>query len=50
MQSRREFLKNAALLSGSIALWGGLEESIQKALAIEPRRAAAISMRSTSSF
>ncbi len=36
MQSRREFLKNAALLSGSIALWGGLEESIQKALAIEP--------------
>lgn len=36
MQTRREFLKNAALLSGSVAFWGALEGPIRKALAIEP--------------
>jgi phospholipase C len=37
MQSRREFLKNAALLSGAIGLWGALDGPIAKALAIEPQ-------------
>jgi phospholipase C len=36
MQTRREFLKNAALLSGAIGLWGSLDGSIVRALAIEP--------------
>ena len=36
MQSRREFLKNAAMLSGAIGLWGGLEGTIRRAMAIEP--------------
>jgi phospholipase C len=36
MQSRRQFLKNAALLSGSVGFWGALEGPIRKALAIEP--------------
>ncbi|BAV07788.1 phospholipase C [Filimonas lacunae] len=36
MDNRREFLKKAALLSGSAALAGLLPASIQKALAIEP--------------
>src|SRR5580698_9991970 len=36
MESRRDFLKKAALLSGGIAVWSALPESIQKALAIDP--------------
>ncbi len=36
MQTRREFLKNAAILSGIIGTWGVLEGSIAKALAIDP--------------
>jgi len=36
MQSRRQFLKNAALLSGSVGFWGALEGPIKKAMAIEP--------------
>ncbi|HZZ29776.1 MAG TPA: phospholipase C, phosphocholine-specific [Pirellulales bacterium] len=36
MQTRREFLKNAALFSGSMALWGALDGPIRKALAIDP--------------
>lgn len=38
MNNRREFLKKAALLSGSAALAGVLPASIQKALAIEPEK------------
>jgi phospholipase C len=36
MQTRREFLKTAALLSGAVGLWGTLDAPILKALAIEP--------------
>ncbi|HEY1685381.1 MAG TPA: phospholipase C, phosphocholine-specific [Tepidisphaeraceae bacterium] len=36
MQSRREFLKTAAMLTGSIGFWGALEGPIARALAIEP--------------
>ena len=36
MQSRREFLKTAALLSGAVGLGGTLTASIRRALAIEP--------------
>ena len=36
MDSRREFLKKAALLSGGVGLAGLLPESIQKAMAINP--------------
>jgi phospholipase C len=36
MQTRREFLKNAAILSGAVGFWGALEEPIRKALAIDP--------------
>ena len=36
MQSRRDFLKNAALLTGAVGMWGTLESSIRTALAIEP--------------
>src|SRR5580692_3418847 len=36
MQTRREFLKTAAMLTGSIGFWGALEGPIAKALAIEP--------------
>src|SRR6476661_5686251 len=36
MQTRREFLKNAALLSGAAGMWEGLEGSIRRAFAIEP--------------
>lgn len=36
MESRREFLKKAALLTGTAAVWGVLPDSIQKALAIDP--------------
>jgi phospholipase C len=36
MQTRREFLKTAALLSGAVGLWGALDGPILKALAIEP--------------
>jgi phospholipase C len=36
VQTRRDFLKNAALLSGTIGFWSVLEESIAKALTIDP--------------
>jgi phospholipase C len=36
MDSRRDFLKKAALLSSSAGIWGILPESIQKALEINP--------------
>ena len=36
MQSRRQFLKNAALLSGSVGFWGALQGPIRKAMAIDP--------------
>lgn len=36
MQTRREFLKNAAMLSGAGGLWEGLEGSVRRAFAIEP--------------
>jgi phospholipase C len=36
MQTRRDFLKHAAILSGAVGVWGGLEGSIRKALAIDP--------------
>src|SRR6202050_571223 len=36
MQSRREFLKTAAVLSGTVGFWGALDGPIAKALAIEP--------------
>ena len=34
--NRREFLKQAAIFSGSMALWGGIPAAIQKAIAISP--------------
>ncbi|MFT3747287.1 MAG: phospholipase C, phosphocholine-specific [Agriterribacter sp.] len=37
MDTRREFIKKAALLSGGSGLLGGLPESIQKAFAIDPK-------------
>ncbi|GAB3702104.1 phospholipase C, phosphocholine-specific [Spirosoma flavus] len=36
MDTRREFLKKAALLAGSTGLWDGLPESIKKAMTIAP--------------
>ena len=36
MDSRREFLKKAALLSGGVGLGEFLPESIQKAMALDP--------------
>ncbi len=36
MHTRREFLKNAALFTGSIGMWGALEGTIRKAMAIDP--------------
>jgi phospholipase C len=36
MQTRREFLRNAAIFSGSVGLWGLLDGPIRKALAIDP--------------
>lgn len=36
MDTRRDFLKKAALLSGGAGIWGILPESIQKALEINP--------------
>jgi phospholipase C len=36
MQNRREFLKNAALFSGALGMWGALESPLRKAWAIEP--------------
>ncbi len=36
MQTRREFLRNAAIFSGSVGLWGVLDGPIRKALAIDP--------------
>ncbi|MFT3701993.1 MAG: phospholipase C, phosphocholine-specific [Agriterribacter sp.] len=37
MDTRREFIKKATLLSGGAGLLGGLPESIQKAFAIDPK-------------
>lgn len=37
MDTRREFIKKAALLSGGVALTGMLPPAIQKALAIDPK-------------
>ncbi|MCC6288965.1 MAG: phospholipase C, phosphocholine-specific [Chitinophagaceae bacterium] len=37
MDTRRELIKKAALLSGGSGLFGGLPESIQKAFAIDPK-------------
>lgn len=36
MDTRREFIKKAALLSGATGFWGGLPISIEQALAINP--------------
>jgi phospholipase C len=36
MQTRREFMKNAALLSGAAGLWEGLEGTVRRAFGIEP--------------
>lgn len=36
MESRRDFLKKAALLSGTAAMWTAVPESIQNALAVNP--------------
>jgi len=38
MDSRREFLKKAALLSSGASLWSALPQSIQKALEINPQQ------------
>ncbi len=38
MDSRREFLKKAALLSSGASLWSALPQSIQKALEINPHQ------------
>lgn len=34
--NRREFLKQATVFSGGMALWGGIPQAIQKAMAISP--------------
>lgn len=36
MDSRRDFIKKAALLSGGAGLWGSMPASVQRALAIDP--------------
>jgi phospholipase C len=36
MQTRRDFVKKAALLSGAAGIWSAFPESLQRALAIEP--------------
>jgi len=36
MESRRDFIKKAAVLTGTAAVWGVLPESIRKAVAIDP--------------
>ncbi|SDZ47930.1 MULTISPECIES: phosphocholine-specific phospholipase C [Rhodonellum] len=36
MSNRREFLKQATIFSGGMALWGGIPQAIQKAMAIIP--------------
>ncbi len=36
MDTRREFIKKAAMLSGAAGAWSALPESLQQALAIEP--------------
>ena len=36
--NRREFLKQATIFSGGMALWGGLPQAIQKAMAINPEK------------
>lgn len=36
METRREFVKKAAVLSGAAGLWAALPESIQAAMAIDP--------------
>ena len=38
MDTRREFIKNTALLSGGIAFSGMLPVSIQRAMAIDPKK------------
>ena len=35
---RREFLKQAAIFSGGMTLWGGIPQAIQKAMAISPEK------------
>src|SRR6186997_2304686 len=37
MDNRREFIKKAAMLSGAAGIFNALPDSIQKALAIDPR-------------
>src|ERR1700729_1960304 len=37
-QTRRDFLKVAAMLSGAAGVSGGIPESIQRAFAIEPEK------------
>ena len=37
METRRDFIKNAALLSGAASLFGALPETIQRAFAIDPQ-------------
>jgi phospholipase C len=34
--NRRDFLKQASIFSGGMALWGGIPQAIQKAMAISP--------------
>src|SRR5262245_51337854 len=36
MQTRREFIRQAAILSGAAGLWNGFPDSIQRAMAIAP--------------
>ncbi|MFD2200807.1 phosphocholine-specific phospholipase C [Shivajiella indica] len=36
--NRREFLKQASIFSGGMALWGGIPQAIQKAMAISPEK------------
>jgi phospholipase C len=42
MQTRREFMKNAALLSGGAGLFGAFPASIRRALAIEPEAGSSV--------
>ncbi|RPA69455.1 phospholipase C, phosphocholine-specific [Cyclobacteriaceae bacterium YHN15] len=37
-KSRRDFLKQASIFSGGMALWGGIPQAIQKAMAISPAK------------
>ncbi len=38
MQTRRDFLRSAAVLTGTAFVWGSVPEAIAKALAIDPER------------